>query len=245
MQAGPPLPDAKVRILITEDDDGVRRLLKAVFEDEGYLVSEARSGREALEAVKRSDISLITLDLGLRGDDGLAVARDIRRLSAAPIVMVTAKGADVDRIVGLEIGADDYIVKPFNTREVLARVRAVLRRTRAHAVTSREDRGRVTFEGFVFDAGERTLSGRDGSLIALTAREFALLAAFISRPRRVQSRDALLEFVGGGDSEALDRAIDSLVGRLRRKIEFDPARPALIKTVRGAGYMFAAQVVPN
>ena len=232
----------QVHILVTEDDAGVRRLLRTLFEDEGYVVSEAQSGAEACEAVARSAISLVTLDIGLKGDDGLAVARAMRLISEVPIVMVTGKASDVDRIVGLEIGADDYIVKPFNTREVLARVRAVLRRTQQ--ATSKDARAptRFEFEDFIFDVAARVLQRRDGIFIELTSREHVLLETFVRRPRRALSRDALLDLVGGEGAESLDRAIDTLVSRLRRKIETDPAKPVLIKTVRGAGYMFAAKV---
>lgn len=236
------MTEHQVHILVTEDDAGVRRLLRTLFEDEGFLVSEAQSGAEACEAVARSAISLVTLDIGLRGDDGLAVARAMRRISEVPIVMVTAKASDVDRIVGLEIGADDYIVKPFNTREVLARVRAVLRRTQQAASKDARAPTRFEFDDLVFDVGARVLQGRDGEFIELTSREHALLETFVRRPRRALSRDALLDFVGGEGAESLDRAIDTLVSRLRRKIETDPAKPALIKTVRGAGYMFTAKV---
>ncbi|MFN0218503.1 MAG: response regulator [Hyphomicrobium sp.] len=242
MTNGDVLSGANAHILITEDDAGVRRLLRTLFEDEGYQVSEARSGRQALEALARESNSLITLDLGLNGEDGLAVAREIRRISAAPIIMVTAKASDVDRIVGLELGADDYIVKPFNTREVLARVRAVLRRADPGGVFGNTATHRLAFENFVLDLADRTLLRRDGGLIDLTTREFALLEAFVRRPRRVQSRDALLDLVGGDGSDSLDRAIDTLVSRLRRKIEADPARPMLIKTVRGTGYIFTPKV---
>ncbi len=158
------MTEHQVHILVTEDDAGVRRLLRTLFEDEGYVVSEAQSGAEACEAVGRSAISLVTLDIGLRGDDGLAVARAMRRISEVPIVMVTAKASDVDHIVGLEIGADDYIVKPFNTREVLARVRAVLRRTQQAVSKDARASTRFEFDDFVFDVAARTLQRRDGRL---------------------------------------------------------------------------------
>jgi two-component system OmpR family response regulator len=227
-------------ILVAEDDPGVRRLLRTVLEDDGYKVSEARTAQHVRQALATREISLITLDLGLGGDDGLAVARDIRRTSDAAIIMVTAKASDVDRIVGLEVGADDYIVKPFNVREVVARVRAVLRRT--SCVNSACDSQRLAFDGFVFDVAGRSLMRTDGALVDLTSREHALLECFVRRPRRAITRDALLELVDGGSCDALDRAVDTLVSRLRRKVEADPANPALIKTVRGVGYLFAAQV---
>ena len=231
-----------LRILVVEDDAGVRRLLKTLFEDEGYKVSEARSGREALDALAREKIALVTLDLGLNGEDGLAVARKIRRAGDIPIIMLTAKASEIDRIVGLEIGADDYIVKPFNTRDALARVRAVLRRSQPAAAKDLRFHPRFQFDDYEFDVAARTLQRRDGRQVDLTSREHALLEAFVRRPRRALSRDALLDLVGGDGAESLDRAIDTLVSRLRHKIEAVPARPKLIKTVRGAGYMFAAAV---
>lgn len=234
---------SEVRILVVEDDDGVRRLMRALFEDGGYQVSEARNSRQALEALARERIALVTLDLGLSGEDGLSLARDIRRSGDVPIIIVTAKASEVDRIVGLELGADDYIVKPFNTRETLARVRAVLRRTSPRAPG--DDRpARFAFADFEFDVSTRSLSRRDGHYVALTTRELALLEVFVRRPRRALSRDALLDLVGGDSGDTLDRAIDTLVSRLRRKLGDDSERPQLIKTVRGAGYVFAASVSP-
>jgi two-component system OmpR family response regulator len=236
--------ESGLHILVTEDDAAMRRLLRTLFEDEGYKVSEARTGKDVRQVLAREPVALITLDLGLQTEDGLAVARDIRRISDAPIIMVTAKSSDIDRVVGLEIGADDYIVKPFNTREVLARVRAVLRRTQPAKLNDSSPYSQLAFDDFILDVTGRALHRRDGRLIDLTTREFALLEGFVRRPRRVVSRDALLNLVGGDGVDALDRAIDTLVSRLRKKIELDPARPTLIKTVRGAGYIFATRVTP-
>ncbi len=236
-------PNPRRRILVVEDEEPVRRLLRNLFEAEGYAVSEARNEAELLRCLETQDISLITLDLTLRSEDGLAIARGVRALSDVPIVMVTAKASDVDRVVGLELGADDYIVKPFNVREVLARVRAVLRRTEPRARRQGiEKNDCLRFEGWELDLAGRQLTASDGLAHDLTAAEFKLLEAFVRRPLRVLSRDMLIDLVNGQDAEPLERAIDTLVGRLRKKIERNPAAPLLIKTVRGAGYMFAAKV---
>lgn len=232
------------RILVTEDDAGVRRLLRTLFEGEGFEVREARSGREMTAALQSGDISLVTLDLGLAGEDGLALARDTRRNSDVPIIMVTAKADEIDRIVGLEIGADDYISKPFNTREVLARVRAVLRRSRSAAASDRPGPACFAFGNWVFDVGQRVLRSGDGVTVDLTSREFAVLEALVRRSQRVMTRNMLIEFSGGGARDTLDRAIDTVISRLRRKIEQNPHAPEVIKTVRGGGYVFTAKVTP-
>jgi two-component system, OmpR family, response regulator len=232
-------------IAVVDDDEAIRRLLRNVFEQEGYAVSDVRNRAELVRCLEAHDVSLITLDLTLGGEDGLAIAREIRTLKDVPIIMVTAKASDVDRIVGLEIGADDYIVKPFNVREVLARVRAVLRRTesppRGHG---QERQAGFRFDGWRLDISARHLTAPDGAAHDLTAAEFRLLEAFIKRPQRVLSRALLLDIVSGQDADPLERAVDTLVGRLRKKIEHDTAAPKIIKTVRGAGYVFAAKVTP-
>jgi DNA-binding response OmpR family regulator len=233
---------AVVRIAVVDDDDHVRRLLRTVFEEAGYGVVEARNESELMRALKGGGIDLVTLDLNLRNEDGLAIARGVRTYSDVPIVMVTARGDDVDRIVGLEVGADDYIAKPFNVREVLARVRAVLRRTQARADNGpQSERDLVRFGGFVLDLAARELCTVAGRAVALTGAEFNLLEVFVGHAGRVLSREMLLELAVGTNAEPLERAIDTLVGRLRKKIETDPSAPSLIKTVRGAGYIFTAK----
>jgi two-component system, OmpR family, response regulator len=231
------------RIVVVDDDAAIRRLLRSAFEHEGYAVSDARNRAELFRCLDAHDVSLITLDLTLGGEDGLAIAREIRTIKDVPIIMVTAKASDVDRIVGLEIGADDYIVKPFNVREVLARVRAVLRRTESPPRGLTQDRrGGFRFDGWLLDVSARALLAPDGAAHDLTAAEFRLLHAFLERPQRVLSRALLLDIVSGQDADPLERAVDTLVGRLRKKIESDTATPKIIKTVRGAGYVFAAKV---
>lgn len=198
-----------------------------------------------MSALKSHKVALVTLDLSLRHEDGLAIARSVRALSNVPIVMVTARSDDVDRIVGLELGADDYITKPFNVREVLARVRAVLRRcdaAPAFGIKSQQDV--LRFGNLTIDFAARELRASTGRVIALTSAEYKLLEAFVGHPGRVLSRDTLIDFIGGVSAAPLERSIDTIVGRLRKKIEADCAAPQIIKTVRGAGYIFMAKLRP-
>jgi two-component system, OmpR family, response regulator len=230
------------RIAVVDDDARVRRLLRNVFEEAGYRVSEAGGEAELMAALKRHNISLITLDLNLRHEDGLAIARAVRRESDVAIIMVTARTDDADRIAGLEIGADDYITKPFNVREVLARVRAVLRRTHGQTGNAPQPGGDVLrFNGYVLDVAARELRTATGRNVPLTGAEFNLLAVLASHPGRVLSRESLLDFTSGGSAEPLERSIDTIVGRLRKKIDGGSNAPHLIKTVRGAGYIFTVK----
>ncbi len=239
---------ATIQILVVDDDAEVRTLLKRCFELEGYQVSEAANGREMRTLLEATPVDLITLDLNLGGEDGLALARETRSQRTMPIIMVTGKDDPIDRVVGLELGADDYIVKPFHLREVLARVRAVLRRYDASEVgmpahaTASGRRTAFTFDGFTLDAGSRELKTSSGDVVALTTAEFNLLHMFVLRPTRVLSRDSIMDLLKGHDWSPLDRSIDTLVGRLRKKMEQDVDNPRLIKTVRGVGYVFAAEV---
>jgi DNA-binding response OmpR family regulator len=231
-------------ILIVEDDAKVRLLLRRCFEGEGYRVTEAGSGAEAVKLLGAGSFDLVTLDLNLPDGDGLTVGREIRTRSEVPIIMVTGKGDTIDRVVGLELGADDYIAKPFHVREVLARVRAVLRRAGSRPGgpdTAAKDEV-LTFEGWVLDVAKRELISPAGESCELTTSEFDLLKAFATHPKRVLSRDQIMDFLRGHDWSPVDRSIDNLVVRLRRKVEADPESPRLIKTVRGVGYTFAADV---
>src|SRR5262245_47735648 len=211
-------------ILIVEDDAKVRLLLRRCFEGEGFRVGEARSGAEAVERLAAGSFDLVTLDLQLPDSDGLAVGREIRSRSAVPIIMVTGKGDTIDRVVGLELGADDYITKPFQLREVVARVRAVLRRTAsggqqaAGAGVPGTD-GTLVFEGWILDVPKRELRSAAGAIRDLTTSEFDLLKAFATHANRVLSRDQIMDLLRGHDWAPTDRSIDNLVMRLRRKIE--------------------------
>jgi DNA-binding response OmpR family regulator len=234
---------ANSHILVVDDDAEVRLLLRKCLEREGFKVTEASNGAQMRSAFEQLPINLITLDLTLGGEDGLDLAREIRASRNIPIIMITGKGDTIDRVVGLELGADDYIAKPFQLREVLARVRAVLRRyetnepSPAQATPTHE---RYAFGDMVLDITGRELSREGGPCPELTTAEFNLLEIFVKRPHRVLSRDNIMDLLKGHEWSPIDRSIDALVGRLRKKIETDPERPRLIKTVRGIGYAFTA-----
>jgi two-component system OmpR family response regulator len=233
-------------ILVVDDDPEVRRLLRTCFEREGYVVLEAGDAVGARTALELGRVGLVTLDLTLGSDDGLILAREIRASRDVPIIMVSGKGDSVDRIVGLELGADDYISKPFVLREVLARVRAVLRRREvsnaAVASTANAHHEIFSFGDWALDVTSRELKDAGGNMCELTTAEFNLLEMFVRRPQRVLSRDEIMDLLKGHDYSPFDRSIDALVSRLRKKIEADVSKPAQIKSVRGVGYMFAADV---
>ena len=236
---------SNTQILVVDDEPEVRALLRKCFEREGFQVAEAANGAELRAQIELQSISLITLDLTLGGEDGLELAREIRAKCNLPIVMISGKGDTIDRVVGLELGADDYITKPFELREVLARVRAVLRRyaaTEQPGAQSSSAHERYAFEGMVFDVTSRELTSGTHRLHELTSAEFNLLEIFVKRPHRVLSRDNIMDLLKGHEWSPLDRSIDALVGRLRKKVEPDPDSPRLIKTVRGVGYAFSGDV---
>ncbi len=235
-------------ILVIDDEEPVRTLLRECFELEGYRVSEAPDARAAMEHIAAAVPHLITLDLKLGGDDGLELARQIRARCNVPIVMITGKGDTIDRVVGLELGADDYIGKPFHIREVLARVKAVLRRYEnstgtgdAPATVEASPGERYEFGDWLLDVPRRELRSRGGVAQDLTTAEFNMLAMFARRPHRVLSRDNIMDLLKGNEWSPFDRSIDALVVRLRRKVEPDPESPRLIKTVRGVGYVLAVE----
>jgi two-component system, OmpR family, response regulator len=231
-------------LLLVDDDKELCALLSKFLTQHGYRVSTAHSGVEMVAILETSRISLVILDLMLPGDDGLALCRRIRSTSTLPIIMLTAMGDEVDRIIGLEMGADDYLAKVANPRELLARVRAVLRRVGAPEAGGPKARKRILeFSGWRLDVTHRQLISRQGALVPLRAGEFELLLAFVERPQRVLSRDQLLDLSRGRSASVFDRSIDVQVSRLRRKIELDSKEPVLIKTVRSGGYVLAANVV--
>ncbi len=238
-------------ILIVDDETQIRTMLRRYLTAEGFKVSDVPDGTEMRLLMKREAVDLILLDLMLPGEDGLSLARHVRQNSDIPIIMLTGKGDVIDRVAGLEAGADDYIAKPFHLREVLARIRTVTRRgtprtaaSTATAQTPAEKQSDAVrlFEGWRFDTLKRELLRPDGTVVSLTSSEFELLGVFVSHPGRVLSRDQLMEIAKGREWAAFDRAVDTQVGRLRKKIESDPGNPSLIKTVRGAGYVFSATV---
>ncbi len=234
-------------ILVVDDDREIRDLLARFLRKHGYRVDSARDGREMWRLLESGRFDLIVLDLMLPGEDGLSLCRRLRTQTAAraspPIIMLTAIGEEMDRIIGLEMGADDYLAKPFNPRELLARMRAVLRRSAAAAVPS-EAAGEddLSFAGWSLHLARRELRNPDGHLADLTGGEFELLCALASHPQRLLSREQLLDLTRGRAAVPFDRAIDVQISRLRGKIEADPKNPAIIKTVRGAGYIFSATV---
>jgi two-component system OmpR family response regulator len=230
-------------ILIVDDHRELRELVSRALAKEGFRVSAAADGRAMRQALADSRIDLVLLDLMLPGEDGLSLCRSLRSQSDIPIIMLTAKGDEVDRVIGLEMGADDYLPKPFGSRELVARIRAVLRRNRrSTAASDPEQPKHYRFDRWRLDTGRRELVRSDGTVVPLSTGEYDLLVVLVERPQRVLSRDQLLDLARGRGATALDRSIDTQVSRLRRKVEEDPADPKIIKTVWGGGYMFTAVV---
>ena len=231
-------------ILIVDDHREIRDLVQRALVREGFRVSAAGDGRSMRKVLADSRIDLILLDLMLPGEDGLSLCRALRADGGVPIIMLTAKGEEVDRVIGLEMGADDYLPKPFGSRELVARIRAVLRRARAATAAPAPRAKRYRFERWVLDTDRRELLDADGVSLPLSSGEYDLLLALVERPQRVLSREQLLDLARGRNAVALDRSIDTQISRLRRKIERDPAEPQLIKTVWGGGYMFTGTAEP-
>ena len=230
-------------ILVVDDHSEIRDLLKRFLEQHGMRVSCARDGKEMKRLLDEREFDLLVLDLMMPGEDGLTLCRELRVKSRLPIIMLTAMGEETDRIIGLEIGADDYLSKPFNPRELLARIKAVMRRTQAESLPVPETLTRdLRFDRWLLDVNRRELVDEEGVGMSLSTAEFDLLKVFLERPQRVLSRDQLLDLARGREAVAFDRAIDTLVSRLRRKLERDPKNPELIKTIWGGGYLFAADV---
>jgi two-component system phosphate regulon response regulator OmpR len=244
------MPGGNARILIVEDDPSVREVLAEYLGSHGYEVVQADRGAAMREAVERSLPDLVLLDVNLPGEDGLSLARFLRERFDVGIVMVTGATEVTDRIVGLEVGADDYVTKPFDMRELLARVKSVLRRMQARAAPASASTtstsataadtspSRVRVGACVLDLASHQLLGRDGQEIPLTGMEFDLLKVFVERPNQVLNRDQLLTLTRNREWEPFDRSIDIRIARLRRKVEANPDQPQAIRTVRGAGYMF-------
>ncbi|MBL0656731.1 response regulator [Aeromonas caviae] len=230
-------------ILVVDDHSEIRDLLKRFLEQHGMRVSCARDGKEMKRLLDEREFDLLVLDLMMPGEDGLTLCRELRVKSRLPIIMLTAMGEETDRIIGLEMGADDYLPKPFNPRELLARIKAVMRRTQAESLPVPETLTRdLRFDRWLLDVNRRELVDEEGVGMSLSTAEFDLLKVFLERPQRVLSRDQLLDLARGREAVAFDRAIDTLVSRLRRKLERDPKNPELIKTIWGGGYLFAADV---
>ncbi|WP_025037903.1 response regulator [Bradyrhizobium sp. DOA9] len=226
-------------ILVVEDDRETRTLIAQYLRNNACNVTAVSDGREMSRAMADHRVDLIILDVMLPGEDGLSLCRKVRSEAQTPIIMLTARGEDVDRIVGLEMGADDYLPKPFNPRELLARINAVLRRQAAAQVANTvQGTSTLAFEGWRIDLRLRELRNPDGARVAVTSAEFDLLRTFCERPGRVLSRDMLLDLTQGRNAGSFERSIDVLVSRIRRKIEPNPQDPTIIKTVRSGGYLF-------
>jgi DNA-binding response OmpR family regulator len=227
-------------ILVVDDDPMIRQTLLDFLSGEGYRISVAAGGEAMRECLLMGSVDLILLDLGLPGEDGLRLAREIRSVSDVPIIMLTGRNELVDRIVGLEIGADDYMGKPFYLRELLARLRTVLRRRQPPNPAACNEEI-ICFDGWRLDLGRRQLSAADGKEVVLTTGEFEMLAVLARQPGRVFTREKLMDLTRGRNLGAFERTIDSQIARLRKKIERDSERPALIKSVRGVGYVFTGK----
>ena len=244
-EQSPPVPlgENEGHILVVDDDGQIRHLVAKFLRENGHRVTVARDGREMKQALASSAIDLIVLDIMMPGGNGLELCRELRKSSAMPIIMLTARGSDTDRIVGLEIGADDYLAKPFNPRELLARINAVLRRSRsAQGKPTTQSGYQLMFEGWTLDTQRRELTNPDGVVIDLSTGEYDLLLSFLEAPQRVLTREQLLDAAKHRIATGFDRAIDVQVSRLRRKLDASEEGQDMIKTIRGTGYMFVPAV---
>jgi len=239
-----PIASSQSHVLALDDDPTVRALIAEYLGENDLRTTAVANGREFAAVLAREPVDLIVLDLKLPGEDGMQIARKLREKSQVPILMLTGRTEEADRVMGLELGADDYLTKPFSPRELLARIRALLRRARGHATVA-ETIAKVRafrFGGWELNVGLRKLKSEDGRSVELSNGEFSLLAAFLAAPQRVLTRDQLLELSRLHNAEIYDRSIDVQILRLRRRIEADAARPKFIRTVRGVGYTFQADV---
>ena len=230
-------------ILVVDDDPEIRQLLKTYLEKNGFLVSMAAEGTGMWAALEQARIDLIVLDLMLPGVDGMELCRTLRASSRIPVIMLTARGDEMDRILGLEMGADDYLAKPFSARELLARIKVVLRRVRDLPIDPMADApDQLVFSNWLLDSRTQNLKSPDGVVIPLSNAEYRLLHVLLTHPNRALTRDQLLDLTQGRDSGPFDRSIDVLIGRLRKRLGDDAKQPTLIKTLRGRGYMLASKV---
>ncbi|HYW93523.1 MAG TPA: response regulator [Gammaproteobacteria bacterium] len=231
-------------ILVVDDDAEIRDLLETYLSDNGYRATAVRDGHGLRAVLEHQQVDLVVLDLMLPGDDGLTLCRELRSHSRVPVLMLTARGDEVDRILGLEMGADDYLPKPFNPRELLARIKSILRRTHQGS-QDKDDRGgrRFLFDGWCFDRVTRQLLAPDGASIALSGAEYRLLEILLRHANEVLSRDQLMRHLHGRDSGPFDRSLDVQVSRLRQRLGDDGREPRVIKTVRNRGYVLAVPVI--
>ena len=235
--------DTQDHVLVVDDDSEIRGLLREYLQKNGFRVSTAADGKTMWNALEHAAPDILILDLMLPGDDGLTLCRNLRARSSLPIIMLTARGEETDRIVGLEMGADDYLAKPFSPRELLARVNSVLRRTRTLPQNLQPDDARtIRFGGWKLDNATRELVAPDGEIVPLSGTEYKLLRAFLAHPNRTLNRDQLIDLMLSRDAGPFDRSIDVQVSRLRHRLRDDAKEPTLIKTVRGEGYALAVAV---
>ena len=231
-------------LLIVDDDKEIRNLLTDYLEQADYRVSAVGDGKAMRRVLEANRIDLVILDLMLPGEDGLTLCRELRGKTNLPVLMLTARGDEVDRIIGLEMGADDYLAKPFNPRELLARIKSVVRRAQALPPNMETDKVHtLRFAGWTLDVATRNVTAADGLVVPLSGAEYRLLRVFLDHPQRVLAREQLLELANGREAILFDRSIDVLVGRLRKRLRDDSREPVLIKTVRGEGYVLATSVV--
>lgn len=230
------------RLLLIDDEPSIREPLGEYLESQGFAVKTAESAAEARTILRTQTVDLVVSDIMMPGEDGLSLTRHLRESGSIPMILLTARAEDTERIIGLEMGADDYVVKPFNPRELVARIRTVLRRTQ-HGGRAMDANGTsYAFDRWILREVERVLVDENGAEVGLSSGEFHLLSALVHHPRQVMSRERLLDLVRGREAEIFDRAIDNLVSRLRKKIEIDPATPQIVKTVWGGGYTLASEV---
>ncbi len=233
------------QLLVVDDDPEIRHLLKTYLEKNGYRVSTAADGGGMWQTLERARIDLIVLDLMLPGADGMELCRTLRARSKIPVIMLTARGDEMDRILGLEMGADDYLAKPFSARELLARIKVILRRVRDMPVDPLADvPENLTFSGWALDTRTQHLLSPDGLVVPLSSAEYRLLHVLLTHPNRALTRDQLLDLTQGREGGPFDRSIDVLIGRLRKHLGDDAKQQTLIKTVRGRGYLLASKVTP-
>ncbi|HKR90802.1 response regulator [Novosphingobium sp.] len=232
---------APVKLLLVDDEPALREPLGEYLSRQGFDIVQSASAAEARGRLREDNFDLVLLDIMMPGEDGLSLCRHLIEARDTPVIFLTARGEATDRVVGLEIGADDYVVKPFDPRELVARIRSVLRRASRNPAAAAENEA-FLFEGWQLDPLKRRLTDPEGAMVAISSVEFRLLLAFLEHPRQVLNRDRLLDMVQGREAHLFDRAVDNQVSRLRRKIEVDSRNPQLIQTVWGGGYMLAADV---
>lgn len=233
---------SKPRILVVDDEASIRDPLAKYLEKQGFRVTAAEDASRARSALLAYAIDLVLLDIMMPGEDGLSLCRYLAANDGPPVILLTAKDEEMDRVIGLEIGADDYISKPFSPRELVARIRTVLRRTGSNDVQTHDQHENYSFCGWTLKTTEQSLFQSDGVLVPLSSGEYRLLEVFVRRPGQVLDRDQLLDLTQGREGGPFDRAIDNAISRLRRKIELDPKKPEIIKTIWGGGYRFSADV---